>query len=584
MVSSILVPLITHNSALNNPGTDTNTTTVVQTLINRLFAIEQRLLNDLFIRPADSNIIISTTSLLLQLLLIVNSHSRYVVGLHQQVNNNMVLQVPIEYEQMLVSCLTTMGSSLTTDVYCLLMCILYQLTPEKCVELFLSQCHQSLNTITNTTSNTSISTYSSFTRNMNSIEALLALLQYTSGLGNNSSTFMKRKTVLNAMFQQVPAMLQSVINHSLQTVGNQCLLSSNSATTCSDILLASLSVIKSTVSLVRQLVTTCGKSYISILCYIYDSVVELLLTEVDLCDRTTTTTTTSTTGIKSSIGCVLLSSNNYMKTLSVFKEVLSATEDIGKLAIGGSGNTLTTTNLNLTYKLLVQLAQKLQHDGVRSELLSNVLQCGWNVVKDFWSVSSVSTSNGINQGATLAAQLQDTNSGTVSDNSGISVKPVVELLVQLYAGCLSGSTIPPGDVYICTSNMSQMGSDGRAMFAQAWFIGECRQTVIMSSLRALLLDLHASQHESIIYLLQVIINQSAEDWNEYTQYYNSIVVGISIEKSCQSDAELLMNAYMATHSGDTTNINRKLDVLDYTQHVIYTISQVIIQSENCLSK
>ena len=369
-----------------------------------------------------------------------------------------------------------------------------------------------------------------------------------------------------------------------------------------------------------------GKHYITLAQHIYSNCVSFLVTDA------TTTPLVPIKFIK-----ILVNSINNAKYILYIRDILQLGELIGSISGSSSSsgnnsnnsnssnnsgnNLLSNSNINssntpntthtapnstnstsiaLGYELLTTVAVEMSNPTIRSELLYDLLHMGWSLVKYYWlkELPNLGNSNNnIGIGTTQSLPNSPITSNTpntsnisnISNIPGSNVQHIVEFLNSIFVSCLSTPDIPPQDIYLCLDSVLYMGTE-RSLLSTSWFISNCRQDLLKSCITALLLNTHTMHHDTILNVLQIIINKSPENCNQYVQYIGeSIIYPLCVEYKCEQLCMKLITQYneITNNTNNTPNntsnsTSNKLDMTQYTQYVIYTLMNHISTSNTCL--
>lgn len=123
---------------------------------------------------------------------------------------------------------------------------------------------------------------------------------------------------------------------------------------------------------------------------------------------------------------------------------------------------------------------------VRTEILSSVLSTGWCVVKCFWQSSPSEISNNVQQVPPHSGLIGSLVNSQKHLGAGLTVKPMVVLLFQLFNSCLMEPQISPSDVLVSLEGIRKMAIE-KMLFKVKWVQDECRESVIQATLGCLLL-------------------------------------------------------------------------------------------------
>ena len=544
---------------------------VLPAVVSQLVQLTSNFCQAAFIAPVSHSAMVATFSLLLSVLMqcdlanvINNSSSAAAEAFNRQL-------LPESYQTSMQQMISSVSACLPTDVVCLLSCIHFYMGPAHFLKHTSEQLEWAGGTMCQLTETNSVSYNahcSSMTRVLAAVESSTLLLQSQSG---HSRYIQKKQQVLQAWSSLpliLPAVLQALLTVVHSQLRTQVTRSGGASMAISDTHVVFLGVARLMLTATNSLLVTFGKkTYGAVSCSLFGTCAGFLMARVETGDATVLQT--------------LLSSNNPQKALPFLKECLQLSQTIGRTSasskveggsVGGASVPTSAEVLRLSFELLSGVSGQMHIATVRSEMLHPVLEAGWTLVKCFWVKPPMTA-----PGAPPAA--------STGEASGANVQHVVEFLTQLFATCMVNETVAPSDVLSCVDNMHSMSQDGRTLFSTPWFSQNCRQSVIMSSLRALVLNYHSAHHDNMVALLQVIVNQTSESRIEYAQYLGSVITGVSMEFGCQVEAEFVISKYQATLANSDSSgggSSNKLDVDQYVQSVVCVVQKIISSSESCL--
>lgn len=548
-------------------------TDLLPTVVTQLLQLVGGLCQAAFIAPASHPVTVASFSLLLGVLVQCDR-----VG---AINNPAVpalgeLLLPASCAHSVQQMVSSVSACLPADVVCLLSCVHFYVGPAHFlahVGTRLEQVGGQVCQITDATNAAAAdgASYSTLVRALAAVESATVLLQHQSA---HPLYAKKKQQVLEgwaALPQILPAVLQAVLTNLLEQLRARATARASGVTelVLSEAQVALLGAARAVLTAADSLLCTFGKrAYGAVACALFSTSGGFLLAAVDTAQST--------------VLQALLCAANPTKALPFLQQCLQLSQTIGRTgssskAEGGvipaGAATVTVPSsaevLRLGFALLSGVSAQMHLATVRAELLHPVIEAGWSLVKCFWVRPPMAA-----PGAPAPA---------AGDVSGANVQPVVEFLTQLFATCLVTETVAPGDVLSCLTNMHSMSQDGRTLFSTPWFVQNCRQSVILSSVRALMLNFHSAYHDNVISLLQEIVNRTAETRAEYSQYLGSVVAGVAMEFGCQIEAEFVINLHTATQeNAGSSAASNKFDVEKYCTEVIFVMQRTISSSESCL--
>jgi hypothetical protein len=172
--------------------------------------------------------------------------------------------------------------------------------------------------------------------------------------------------------------------------------------------------------------------------------------------------------------------------------------------------------LEVSHRLLLVMVGELANSAVCAELLGEIIKAGWTLVTCHWP----------KQSRQMAAGLSSAVQG--QGQTGIdAVVPVVATLVQLFVGCLAGSTIPPQDAVLAIEGLVQANEKFR-LFAADWFQSRFLGTVLESTIKAVLMG-HLPGHVDLLdRLLEMVCTDAGTAvWPAFKEISGSVAAAAS---------------------------------------------------------